>query len=54
MEEDIQNYSPIVMFGGTPCMSLQFSLYITYQEVPCQELEFLILKIYFVNIYKNR
>ena len=22
MEEDIQNYSPIVMFRGTPCMNV--------------------------------
>ncbi len=24
MEEDIQNYSPTVMFRGTPCMSTKF------------------------------
>ena len=27
MEEDILNYSPIVMFRGTPCMFIKCTLY---------------------------
>ena len=37
MEEDIQNYSPTVMFCGTPCRSLNYlpSLNYTYQILIC-------------------
>ena len=33
MEEDIQNYSPTVMFRGTPCTSLKFKKYLSEKKI---------------------